>query len=667
VAGDYDAAQTQDMRKQSSNSIQYDRLKDRTFIQDAGNDAKFDTDELAGTTSNIQIKEDRPLVGGKGPNLSPSMIQSQPPKRTYEDKLAAMKARAEVDPVYAAALANDPRFAGIQKTRSDEVSRLKTEGDAAQAEAANIQQEKAASKSEVDEYNNAMWEMQRAAENISAFNPASVRLWNTAVEKFKSLGGDPNNPRPRAAATKDFRGAPPESLNSERSAVQQRLADMGTHSPGRAEAEADLRAIDKELARQGVSPSGGAAPIQGRTTTLGEGGQSSQTFNQESNIGMSRQGLSSAPATSSPAPLGTTSAPIQTDPNTRVSVGGNASRSYQEIANIIGQGATADTVAQMIRDGYGIEITDEPRILTPDGDYWEDLGSNPNVGNIVAQENNKVSTARGEAQQAQNTALVNSSLEDLRAEVNKPINLTELTAGYDRAIEAHRKSSARNKALALKAMQEQAAMSGMSVNQLVGASSESGQAYDTQNQAQDTMLNLQKQQAIYQETARQTQNKIQLAQQIYNRATTVAEQQEARMHMDKLNVEQEAARARQAEIEAEMNSPSLAMQIAKIGVGVGGAVLAPFTGGASLAASGAILGTMGAVEAANASNAGYGAYRNMQAAPGSQPGVGGSGAPGSQSVNLMNPNAWNSQSPSPMGIRPLQMDTSLFGTNIQGG
>lgn len=225
---------------------------------------------------------------------------------------------------------------------------------------------------------------------------------------------------------------------------------------------------------------------------------------------------------------------------------------------------------------------------------------------------------KGESDLANKQALADQALADLRSEINKPIDTSAVTQQYDKVIESNRRAAARNKALSLRAIQERGAYSGASVNQMMGQSTEAGYGYDTQAQQQEAALGLQKAQAELQSALMQNQRKIDLAMMVYNNATLAADKKEAWLAMQAAQAQQNQYNAQMQAVQAEMNSPSLGMTLAKVGIGVGGAVLAPFTGGASLAASGALLGGMQAMGGGGGGAPMYMPYQ-YQSAPGSAP------------------------------------------------
>lgn len=291
-------------------------------------------------------------------------------------------------------------------------------------------------------------------------------------------------------------------------------------------------------------------------------------------------------------------------------------------------GLTEDEANDLVKLGYEFSADGE-RVVTPSGveytgseisDFLKgDMRGYDNategVGDLMKIRSDREKN-KGEADLANKRALEAQALQQLKDEIAKPIDISEVSAGYDKALHDTRQAGARNKALALKAMQERGAYSGASVNQMMGQQTEAGYAYDTQNQAQESMISLQKAQAEVQAAMMQNQRKIDLANLIYAKASTTADQQAAWMQMQQAQAAQNQYNAQMQAIQAEMNSPSLGMTLAKVGVGAAGAILAPYTGGASLLASGAILGGMGAMGGGGGAP-GYIPQYQYKAAPGS--------------------------------------------------
>jgi hypothetical protein len=233
----------------------------------------------------------------------------------------------------------------------------------------------------------------------------------------------------------------------------------------------------------------------------------------------------------------------------------------------------------------------------------------------------KVAAESKQSQAATDAANVATTTAHVEKLLDTPLDLTALNESFDRQIDATRQAGARNKALALKAIQERGAASGSSVNQMMGMQTEAGYGYDTQNQAQETMLGLQKEMAKVEATKEDANRKLNWAMTLYNNAKTDEQKNKA---WNQYLAQQDILKQQQiyqSNIEAEMNSPSLAMTLAKVGVGVGGAVLAPFTGGTSLLVAGAAMGGLQAADSAGAFGSGaqaYNTYRAGMPAPGPQ-------------------------------------------------
>lgn len=264
------------------------------------------------------------------------------------------------------------------------------------------------------------------------------------------------------------------------------------------------------------------------------------------------------------------------------------------------------------REYTGSEITDFLK-----GDMRGYENAQEGVGDLMYIRG-QAAKKKGEDDLANKQAIAAQSLEDLRSLMNQPVDTSAVTQQYDKVIESNRRAAARNKALSLRAIQERGAYSGASVNQMMGQSTEAGYGYDTQAQQQEAALGLQKAQAELQSALMQNQRKIDLAMLVYNNATLAADKKEAWLAMQAAQDQQNQYNAQMQAIQAEMNSPSLGMTLAKVGIGVGGAVLAPFTGGASLAASGALLGGMQAMGGGGGGAPMYMPYQ-YQSAPGSAP------------------------------------------------
>jgi hypothetical protein len=603
-------------------------MKDQTVAGDVTGTVNQDLENL-NASMNRTGYAGRFQVGARGE--TPAELKN------FDQLKMEMERKAKEDPLYAEMLSKDPRFAELQATRQ-------TNKDES---AKRVEEQKTTNaQKRIDDLTaNADHALSILATN--PFDPIATQKHQWAVQQLKQLGVDYVVPKARGGGI---------------GTSQNGLAAGGTQQGGIGTSQQGLSAAPSQQGGIGTSKQGLVATSPGKITPDNVGGTAAAIGAIDPGTGAIINAVGGAftsenfgKGTVTEAPdYGSNRNKNHADPNTVVQDrDGTGSKSYSEIASQLGNGATADDIAYLISQGYGYQEDDEFRLVNPQGDYLEDTYDRPEVGNIVQTAKNAINQQRGDADLAEKDALEQASYQDLKKLVDEPINLEAVKAGYDKTIADARKVAARNKALTLKSMQETAARNGLSVNQLVGQSSETGYAIDSQNQLQETMLNLQKEMAIAQESIRQHEAKINLAQQMYNRATNRRDQQEALNIMQAAKIEADAANARAAELQAEANSPSLGMTLAKIGVGVGGAILAPYTGGASLAASGAILGGMGAVEAANASNSGATAWRNYnQPAPGYAPqaqavnfnpvGVAGPGsfqygtgyAPGSQGMSL---------------------------------
>jgi hypothetical protein len=233
----------------------------------------------------------------------------------------------------------------------------------------------------------------------------------------------------------------------------------------------------------------------------------------------------------------------------------------------------------------------------------------------VETENNRIRAGAGK----ELTDLAKTGVEK---QLNTPLDLTAVTRGFDRTLDAQRQSAARNKALALRGIQERGAYSGASVNQMMGSSTEAGYGYDTEAQAQETMLNLQKEMAIVNATKEDAARKLNWATMLYNSAKTSEDLDRARILMNEHSEVLRQQGIREQQIQNEANKPSLGMTLAKVGIGVGGAVLAPFTGGSSLLVAGALGAGLQGAESAGMFGGGadaYSAYNRANPAPGSVP------------------------------------------------
>lgn len=172
--------------------------------------------------------------------------------------------------------------------------------------------------------------------------------------------------------------------------------------------------------------------------------------------------------------------------------------------------------------------------------------------------------------------------------VDEPYDTYAIERQYDQNIEAARQSAARNKALALRGMQERGAYSGASVNQMMGQNTEAGYGYDVAAQQEEAKLGLSKAVAVQQSLMQQTQNKINAAQAALSIAANAEEAAKARAHVAMLQAQQTKDQAKLMELQQEMNTPSTGMQIAGLGIQAVGAIGALYTGGASMVAANAI-------------------------------------------------------------------------------
>lgn len=217
-------------------------------------------------------------------------------------------------------------------------------------------------------------------------------------------------------------------------------------------------------------------------------------------------------------------------------------------------------------------------------------GSSPE---FAADFTNAQSTATTEEETQKTADAVAAKSKVLEELIAKPIDISGLRDNWNKSIAAAQRSSARNKALSLRAMQERAAASGSSVNQLMGSTAEAGYAYDTEAANREAMMRLQQAEAETRESVRQSEQKLAAAQQLLSIAANADQAARAQQAVSAAQADSNRYNMAMQAIQAEMNSPSTGMMAAKLGVGVLGAVLAPYTGGASLVAAGAAGAAMG--------------------------------------------------------------------------
>lgn len=191
--------------------------------------------------------------------------------------------------------------------------------------------------------------------------------------------------------------------------------------------------------------------------------------------------------------------------------------------------------------------------------------------------------------------LLKSSTDELRKAIDAPIDTTAVEHAFDQSISAIQATNARNKALALRGMQERGARGGISVNQMMGMQTEAGYGYDTQNSQQLAAINLAKEGTKLQTIIDQNNKKIQLASALFDRAANADDQARAMSTMHSLQAENDAKQANLFSIQQQANAPSLGMTLAKVGIGVGGAVAGFFTGGATVPLAGAAIAGLSAI------------------------------------------------------------------------
>ena len=280
-------------------------------------------------------------------------------------------------------------------------------------------------------------------------------------------------------------------------------------------------------------------------------------------------------------------------------------------------GMTANDVAEVynIPPDQALYYLQNGATFSPDGTVMKVGGVTYDGSEIFdALSGNTIDPQNAKAGQALRTGWVNQVTEEgnrsrlaaeqaglddaqkrVEAELNKPLDLTALTRGFDRTIAAQKQSAARNKALALKAQMEQGAESGASVNQMMGMATETGYGYDTEAQMQATALNLQKEMEIVKATKEDASRKLGWAINLYNNAKTDADRAKYWAYKTQQDEVLRQNQIHEANIAAQANDPGIGAYLAAAGIGVAGALGSIFSGGATgVAAAGAITSLLGA-------------------------------------------------------------------------
>lgn len=215
--------------------------------------------------------------------------------------------------------------------------------------------------------------------------------------------------------------------------------------------------------------------------------------------------------------------------------------------------------------------------------------------------------------------LSKEAYKQIQDELNKPLDLTAINKAFDEQLAAARQANARNKALALRSMQEGGARAGLSVNQMMGMQTEAGYAYDTQNRQQEAAINMAKEGTALQAQIDQNNKKIQLATMAWQKAADKEMQAESFLAMQQLQSANEEHQARLAGIQSAYSSPGIGMTLAKIGIGIGGAVAGFFSAGAGWAGAASAIAALGATAGSVAGDYGRSTPLTLRTPPGYGP------------------------------------------------
>jgi hypothetical protein len=380
--------------------------------------------------------------------------------------------------------------------------------------------------------------------------------------------------------------------------MYQQLANMGTHSPGRAELEAQ---IEKEQGDYAARNNGARYTpqnvVEGQTTQLGEGGTGTSrqglTASPGNNIGTSQQGLSSTDTSANK--WGTHAKPVHVDPNTAVKNGDSEGPRDLTIGLIASKtGWSPDAVQAHIDAGGTFEHDgDELQVVTKDGEEFEDVSTSPDVQQMGNYYQTQIDQGRNTQGIAESETMSAEQFQQADSMLEKSIDWAAFDKQFDELQQKIQQSSARNKALTLKALQERNAQSGGSVNQMMGEQSQAAYGYDTEAQQQEAAARLAKEsQKLAMEMDRDAK-RFQLYKDRWSKTADGAERAKLAQSMAAIETEQYNRSMLQYKIQQEASKPGIGMTLAKIGIGIAGAAGAIFTGGTSLAGAAAVIGGLG--------------------------------------------------------------------------